>query len=150
MFWLILIIVVIIIVFYIINSQKKFKEEQERKQKAEAEKARKKREQEIFEAKAKKVYMNGLSEIYDDLPEQQLEKIHSLLTVMHYNDYDVGEDGFTKQTCNAYYEAKEELLQIVGHNRWKRLVRNGKIERSDYLNATEDMNYVYRLLHYRR
>lgn len=146
MFWIILIIVVIAIFVYI----KKDIEKDEQRKKNEAEKARKEKEKVLFLEKRKKIYQSSLSSIYDDLPDEQLKTIYSLLNIMCNNDYDVAEDGFTKQTCEAYYDAKEALLLIVGHNRWKWLLSNGKIEWIGCMMPVEDLNYVYRLLNYRR
>ena len=149
MFWIILIVAVVAIFIYIKNDIEK--DAQRKKTEAKNAEKAKERELELFEAKANKVYMNSISDIYDDMSVKQLEQIHSLLTTMHYNDYNVGEDGFSKQTCSSYYDAKEDLLRIVGHNRWKRLLKNGEIQQGDHIiNATKDMNYVYNLLNYRR
>lgn len=108
------------------------------------EKAEEKRRKEEVNRKRNQDYLAHMSSVYNNYSTQELQKIYKLLRTMHYNEYQVGEDGFSHNNTNLYFEAKYQLCDILGYP--KDIYRGGHPFANYQIFATLDMNYVYRLL----
>lgn len=137
-------IIIIVVIVWIAKSKKEAQKEAEKKQRK-AEEDRKRRE---FENKSKKIYAENLPRLYDHRSTFELKKIYDLLETMHYNAWDFNDwSTVGPATANAFSNAQDELLRVMGNPSWKRLLNTGKIEYSRTpIYVTTDMNYVYRVL----
>lgn len=136
-------VIIIAVIVYIVKRKKEIEVEKEKKRIKEIEDRRKceyKKESEI-------IYAENLHRLYDHRSTSELVKIHELLEVMHYNEWDSDCKGSRVAADRAYCEASKKLVIIMGNPSWKMLCRNGKVEYCNFpVHVTTDMNYVYRVL----
>ena len=148
---IIVLVLVGVVVIWLVWDAKKT---EERNRIRAVEEAKKQRIRQDIESKKKRIYLEGLRKIYDHRSTTDLEKIHSYLTIMHYNDYVPGFDKeCTKGTVHAYHEALGKLMKLLGNPApyWQYLLNDGTIGYTDRcLYVTDDMNYVYQLLQTRK
>lgn len=148
-FYTVLIIIAIAILVAIVLSVITNAKEQEKREMEQKEKAEKKRKEDEFFARRKKYYLEGLTAIYDHRSTADLKLIHGYLTTMHYNDrYD--DEEYNSGNIHRWADAREKLLEHLGYPKWKWLDSKGFGYTDSPILATEDMNYVYRLIQSRK
>ena len=137
-------VIIIFIIVCVVKGKKTAKEEAAKKQK----KAEEDKRRQEFEKKAKKVYAENFSRLYDNRSTAELKKIYDLLQIMHHNTWDFNDwSTVGPATASAFSNAQDELLRVMGKPTWKRLLLNGRIEYSSTPTyVTSDMNYVYNVL----
>lgn len=144
MWFLILLIIFIVIgVVALIKFLKNCEKEQAEYEAKKRREAEKRAQQKAQQERNRKIYWNNLPNIYKNYSRTELEKIYSILQIIHQNKLSFGE--FDSHKTDVWADACERLKKVLNYPGWKYGPTDNYISNSPVWPEL-DMKYVWNLI----